>query len=52
MSILFKWRVGLLAVAAVVLTVGASQTMLAQDVAHMVKSVVKSVDKGSNTTVL
>ncbi|WP_035352897.1 hypothetical protein [Edaphobacter aggregans] len=52
MSILLKWRVGLLAVAAVILTIGAPQAMLAQDVVHGVKGVVKSVDKASKTMVV
>jgi hypothetical protein len=47
-----KWRVAVLAAVVAVITAGASHTMSAQDVVHMVKGVVKSVDKGTKTMVV
>lgn len=52
MSMAWKSRVGLLAAVAVVLTIGASQSILAQDLVHVIKGVVKSVDKDSKTMVV
>jgi Cu/Ag efflux protein CusF len=47
-----KLRVSLLAAIAVVLTIGTWQDMSADDVVHIVKGVVKSVDKDSKTMVV
>jgi hypothetical protein len=48
-----KWAVALLATVAVVLTAGTWQSASAdEDVVHMVKGVVKSVDKDSKTMVV
>ena len=53
MSYQWKWRVAVLAAVAVVLMAGAWQSMSAdEDVVHMVKGVVKSVDKGTKTMVV
>lgn len=52
MSFLTKCRVALLVVVAAVLTFGAGQTISAQDVFHIAKGVVKSVDKDSKTMVV
>ena len=48
-----KWRVAVLAAIVAVITAGAWQSMSAdEDVVHMVKGVVKSVDKDSKTMVV
>ena len=52
MSNRLKWRVAVLAAVAVVLMAGAWQRASAQDVVHVVKGVVKSVDKGTKTMVV
>jgi hypothetical protein len=52
MSFRTKCRVALLVVIAAVLTFGVGQTISAQDVFHIAKGVVKSVDKGSKTMVV
>ena len=53
MSGLLKWRVALLAAVAVLLTAGAWQRASAEeDLVHMVKGTVKSVDKGTKTMVV
>lgn len=52
MSFRLKWRVAVLAAVAVVLMTGAWQPASAEDVVHMVKGVVKSVDKTSKTMVV
>lgn len=52
MSNLWKWRTALLAAVALVLTVGAWQSVKADDLVHIVKGTVKSVDKGSKTMVV
>ena len=52
MSIRLKWRVAMLAAVAVVLMAGAWQRAAAEDVVHIMKGVVKSVDKGTKTMVV
>jgi hypothetical protein len=52
MSMAWKLRVGLLATVAVVLAIGAWQRASGEDVVHIVKGVVKSVDKDSKTMVV
>ena len=52
MSSLMKWRVALLVAVAFVLTAGAWQRASGEDVVHVVKGVVKSVDKDSKTMVV
>ena len=52
MSNRLKWRVAVLAAVAVVLMAGTWQRASAQDVVHVVKGVVKSVDKGTKTMVV
>jgi len=52
MSMAWKSRAGLLATVAVVLTIGAWQSASGEDVVHLVKGVVKSVDKDSKTMVV
>jgi hypothetical protein len=53
MSHLLKWRVAVLVAVAVFLMAGAAQRMSAeQDVVHMMKGVVKSVDKTTKTMVV
>ena len=48
-----KWRVAILAAVAVVLTAGAWQGASAEeDLVHIVKGTVKSVDKGTKTMVV
>lgn len=47
-----KGRVALLAALAVALTVGLSQSALADEATHVIKGVVKSVDKGTKTMVV
>jgi hypothetical protein len=47
-----KWRVAVLAAIVAIVTAGAWKTMVAEDVVHMVKGVVKSVDKDSKTMVV
>jgi hypothetical protein len=47
-----KFRVLLLAALALVITVGLSHSAVADDVVHVVKGVVKSVDKGTKTMVV
>lgn len=47
-----KWRVAVLAAIALVLTTGALQRASAEDLTHIVKGVVKSVDKDSKTMVV
>jgi hypothetical protein len=51
MSMAWKLRVGLLATVAVVFAIGA-QRASGEDVVHMVKGVVKSVDKDTKTMVV
>src|SRR5579863_1348850 len=52
MSFQGKLRVMLLAALAMVITIGLSQRAVADDVVHVVKGVVKSVDKGTKTMVV
>ncbi len=52
MSFQSKCRVALLVALAAVITVGLSQSALADDVTHALKGVVKSVDKGTKTMVV
>jgi hypothetical protein len=53
MSLRLKWRVVVLAAVVAVLTTGAWQSITAdEDVVHMVKGVVKSVDKDSKTMIV
>jgi hypothetical protein len=52
MSFSLKWLVTLLVAVAVVLTVGVWQSMSAADPLHVVKGVVKSIDKDSKTMVV
>ncbi len=47
-----KARVALLAALVAVLTIGMSKGALADDVTHVMKGVVKSVDKGTKTMVV
>ena len=47
-----KCRVVLLAALAAVIMLGVSQSAMAQDVVHVFKGVVKSVDKGTKTMVV
>jgi len=52
MSFQGKFRVMLLAALAMVITIGLSQSAVADDVVHVVKGVVKSVDKDTKTMVV
>lgn len=52
MTFRLKWRVALVAAIASILFAGAWQNASAEDVVHMVKGVVKSVDKDSKTMVV
>jgi hypothetical protein len=52
MSIQLRWRAVVLAAVVAMLTTAAWQTVSAEDVVHMVKGVVKSVDKDSKTMVV
>ena len=52
MSFQGKFRVLLLAALALVITVGLSHSAVADDVVHVMKGVVKSVDKGTKTMVV
>src|SRR5215471_19680215 len=53
MFLQLKWRVAILAAVAVVLTAGAWQGASAEeDLVHIVKGTVKSVDKGTKTMVV
>lgn len=52
MSFPSRFRTGLAVAIVAVLTFGAAQRLSAQDVVHIVKGVVKSVDKDSKTMVV
>ena len=52
MSLRSKFRVALLAALVGVVAVGLSQMAMADDVTHVLKGVVKSVDKGAKTMVV
>ena len=52
MSFSSRLRAALAVAVITVLTFGAAQTIVAQDVVHIVKGVVKSVDKDSKTMVV
>jgi len=52
MAFAVKCRIALLAVMAMVVTVGLSQRAYADDLTHVMKGVVKSVDKGTKTMVV
>ena len=52
MSLQTKWRVALLAILVGVVALGLSQGAFADDVTHVMKGVVKSVDKGTKTMVV
>lgn len=52
MSFRSRCRVAMLIAVATVLSVGVCQTMSAQDVFHVAKGVVKSIDKDSKTMVV
>lgn len=52
MPFLARYRVALLVALAAVYTLGVCQTVSAQDVVHMLKGVVKHVDKDSKTMVV
>ena len=52
MGFAVKCRIALLALMAMVITVGLSQGAFADDLTHVMKGVVKSVDKGTKTMVV
>ena len=52
MSILLKWRVAVVTAVVLVLTAGSWQRASADDLVHIVKGTVKSVDKGAKTMVV